>query len=61
MDHPHSGLHYTPSDLHLFGRLKKHLSGKEFVADASCKQAVTSWLEIFDTDFFYAWIEAFVP
>jgi hypothetical protein len=34
---------------------------KQFAADASVKQAVTSWLRTFDSDFFYAWIEALVP
>jgi hypothetical protein len=34
---------------------------KGFAADASVKQGVTSWLQTFDNDFFYTWIEALVP
>jgi hypothetical protein len=32
-----------PSDINLFGSLKKHLAGKQFVTDANVKQAVISW------------------
>jgi len=31
----------APSDLHLFGTLKKHLAGKLFPTDTDVKQAVT--------------------
>jgi hypothetical protein len=33
--------------------LKKHLDEKQFVTDDDVKQAVTSWLQALDTDFFY--------
>ena len=61
MDHPHYSLYCTPIDLHLFVLFKKRQSGKWFAENASVKQAVTSWLQTFDTDFFCAWIEALVP
>jgi hypothetical protein len=49
-----------PSDFCLFGSPKKHVAGKPF-AVADVKQAVTSWLQTHDTDFFYPWIQAMVP
>jgi hypothetical protein len=33
--------------------LKKHLDDKQFATDANMQQAVTSWLQTLDTDFFY--------
>jgi len=51
MDHSHYSLYCMPSDLDLFGPFKKQLSDKGFAADASIKQAVTSWLQTFDIDF----------
>jgi hypothetical protein len=50
-----------PSDFNLFGPLKKHLAGKRFATDADVKHAVTSWLSILNTYFFYAGIQALVP
>jgi hypothetical protein len=56
MDHcPHKP-YFTPSDFNLIELLKKHQAGKNFVADANIKQAVTSWLQILDSSFFYAGI-----
>jgi len=34
---------------------------KRFVAEADVEQAVTSWLQILDTDLFYAELEPLVP
>jgi hypothetical protein len=42
------------SDFHLFVPLKKKMAEKRFAREASMKQAVTSWLETLDSDFFYA-------
>jgi hypothetical protein len=42
------------SSFHLFGSLKKKLAEKRFVAEASVKQAVTSWLETLDSDVLHA-------
>jgi hypothetical protein len=53
--------HPAASDSCLFGFLKKHLAGKRFKVDAKMKQAVTSWLQTFDTGCFYARIQIFAP
>jgi len=45
-----------PSNFHLFGTLNKHVGGKQFAKDANMKQAATSWLQAFDTSFFYTMI-----
>jgi hypothetical protein len=42
MDYPHYSSPLTPSDLHLFGPLKKHSAAKHFAEDTNMKQAVTS-------------------
>jgi hypothetical protein len=39
--------------------LKRHLGGRRFTTD-KVQQAVTSWLQALDTDFFYAGIDALV-
>jgi hypothetical protein len=49
-----------PCDFCLSGPRKKHPAGKKFATDADVKQAVT-WLQTFDTDFFYIVIQALVP
>jgi hypothetical protein len=41
---------------HLFGPINKHIYGKRFATDADVKEAVTSWLQAFDPDFFYVGI-----
>jgi hypothetical protein len=38
--------------------LKKHLGGRRFTIDGEVLQAVMSWLQALDTDFFYAGIDA---
>jgi hypothetical protein len=40
--------------------LKKHLGGRRFATDGEVQQAVMSWLQALDTDFFYAGIDALV-
>lgn len=42
------------SAFHLFVSLRKHLAASDLTVDADVKQAVTSWLEALDADFFYA-------
>jgi hypothetical protein len=44
-----------------FSPLQKHLASKRFAADATVKQAVTSWPQTPDTDFFYTGIQGMVP
>ena len=36
--------------------LKNHLARKRFATDTDVKQAVTSWLQTYDNDFFYSGI-----
>lgn len=43
----------APSDFKLLIFLTKPLIDKQFATDADVKQAVTSWVQAFDTDFFY--------
>ena len=50
-----------PSDFHLFGHLKKQVTGKRFDTDANVKQAVASCLQTLVTDFFYTGTQALVP
>jgi hypothetical protein len=59
LDHPPYSPDLAPSDYHLFGPLK-HLWGRQFATDGEVQQAVMSWLQALDTDFFYAGIDALV-
>jgi hypothetical protein len=59
LDHLPYSPDLAPSDFHLFGLLKKHLGGRRFTTD-EVQQAVTSWLQALDTDFFYAGRDALV-
>jgi histone-lysine N-methyltransferase SETMAR len=52
LDHPPYSPDLAPSDFHLFGALKKHLGGRRFATDGEVQQAVMSWLQVLDTDFF---------
>jgi hypothetical protein len=49
------------SGFHLFVPLKKKLTEKRFAGEASVKQAVISWLETIDSDFFYARLQDLAP
>jgi histone-lysine N-methyltransferase SETMAR len=60
LDHPPYNPDLALSDFHLFGPLKKHLGGRRFATDGEVQQAVMSWLQALDTDFFYAGIDALV-
>jgi histone-lysine N-methyltransferase SETMAR len=60
LEHPPYSPDLATSDFHLFGPLKKHLGGRRFATDSKVQQAVISWLQVLDTDFFYAGIDAFV-
>jgi hypothetical protein len=50
-----------PCDFHLFRLLKKHQASKKFATDTNIKQAITSWLQTPETDFFYARIQVLKP
>jgi hypothetical protein len=60
LDHPPYIPDLALSDFHLFGPLKKRLGGRRFATDGEVQQAVMSWLQALDTDFFYAGIDALV-
>jgi hypothetical protein len=60
LDHPSYSAGLALSDFHLSGPLKKHLGGRQFTTNGEVQQAVMSWLQMLDTDFFYAGIEALV-
>jgi hypothetical protein len=59
-DQPPRSLGLIPNGFHLFGPLKKHLAGKWFASDINMKQAVISWLQTRDVDFFCAGMQALV-
>jgi hypothetical protein len=42
------------------GPSKKHLGGGRFATDSEVQQAIISWLQVLDTEFFYAGIDALV-
>jgi histone-lysine N-methyltransferase SETMAR len=48
---PHSP-DLAPSDFHLFGKLKEHLSGKRFASDQEVKNETRNWLTNLDTNFY---------
>jgi len=50
-----------PIDFHLFRLLKKHKASKNFATDTNMKQAVPSWLQTPETDFFYARTQVLMP
>jgi hypothetical protein len=60
LDHPPYSPDLAPSDFYLFGPLKKHLDGRRFATNSEVQQAVMSWFQALDTDFFYAGIDALV-
>jgi hypothetical protein len=51
----------APSDFKLLILLTKPLTGKKIATDADVKQAVTSWLQIYDNDFIYTRTQVLVP
>ena len=55
------GCSVAPSNLYLFGLLKKYLAGKQFAINTDLKQAVTCWLQTLDTDFRCTGIQTLVP
>jgi len=59
MGNPPDSFDPAPSDL--CGALNKQEPGTRFVTDVDVKQTVTSYILTFDTDFFYAGIQAWLP
>jgi histone-lysine N-methyltransferase SETMAR len=60
LDHPPYSPDLAQHDFHLSGPLKRHLGGRRFTTYGEVQQAVMSWLQALDTDFFYAGIDALV-
>jgi len=46
----------VPRNLHLFGPINKNIHGKRLATEADVQEAVTSWLQAFDSDVFYTGI-----
>lgn len=44
--HPLHSPDLTPSDFHLFPKLKEHLGGKAFIDDNKVQDTVTMWLTV---------------
>jgi histone-lysine N-methyltransferase SETMAR len=42
----------APSDFHLFGKLKEHLSGKRFASDQEVENETRNWLTNLDENFY---------
>lgn len=61
MDHPTNSSELAHGALHLFGTLQKYLTCKRFATDADKQQAVTSWQETPDEEFFQAGKQGTVP
>jgi hypothetical protein len=52
---------WDPLISYYFKLHKNHVVVERCEADTNMKQSVTSWLQTFDTDFFYTGIQALVP
>jgi len=60
LEHPPHSPDLAPSDYHLFGPMKRHLSGKRFTSDDEVVKEVRNWLAALDGDFFNQGIFALV-
>lgn len=60
LEHPAYSPDLAPSDFHLFGPMKKHLQGQRFNTVQEAQDAVKTWLNSLDTDFFHSGIDALV-
>ena len=52
LPHPPHSPDLAPSDYHLFGPMKRHLSGQRFTDDDDLVEAVKDWLKSLDEKFF---------
>jgi transposase len=52
LEHPSHSPDLTPSDFHLFGKLKEHLSGKRFASDQEVENETRNWLPNLDANFY---------
>ena len=60
LEHPAYSPDLAPSDYHLFGPLKRELSGKRFTTDSELKDAVLQFFSQRDEDFYRGGIMALV-
>jgi hypothetical protein len=60
MDNPPYNANLMTGEFLLPESFKKTLTGKLFATDMDVKQAVTSWLQTNETDFYYVGIYALV-
>lgn len=60
LDHPSYSPDLAPSDFHLLGPLKRHLSGQHFQADSEIREAVKTWLSTRVPEFYAEGINALV-
>ncbi|GBN38486.1 hypothetical protein AVEN_161564-1 [Araneus ventricosus] len=58
--HAHHNLNVAPSDFHLFGPLKKHLTDRHFITDTEVQETVVKWLRDLDPDFVHAGFDRLV-
>ncbi|GFO50473.1 histone-lysine N-methyltransferase SETMAR [Plakobranchus ocellatus] len=59
--HPAHSPDLAPSDIHLFGPLKRHLGGKKFEYEDELIDEVRDWFSKFDADFFTRGIYSLLP
>jgi transposase len=52
IEHPPHSPDLAPSDFHLFGKLKEHLSGKRFASDQEVENETRNWLTNLDANFY---------
>jgi hypothetical protein len=60
LDHSAHTPNLTPSDLHMFLHLKKHLASKKFHEDEEVKNKVTTWLRVQVVEFYVIGIQKLV-
>ena len=60
LQHPPYSPDLTPSDFHLFGPLKQHLSGERFPDDDAVKIAVCAWFQQQPQEFYAAGFQGLV-
>jgi histone-lysine N-methyltransferase SETMAR len=52
LQHPPYSPDLAPSDFHLFGSLKRHLSGERFPDDDAVERAVCTWFQYQPKEFY---------
>jgi histone-lysine N-methyltransferase SETMAR len=52
LERPRHSPDLAPSDFHLFGKLKEHLSGKRFASDQEVENETRNWLTNLNANFY---------